>query len=66
MNAFHFELEEDGLGVLTFDLPGEKVNKLSRVVLEELEGLLARLAADARIRGLLLRSGKPDVFIAGA
>jgi 3-hydroxyacyl-CoA dehydrogenase/enoyl-CoA hydratase/3-hydroxybutyryl-CoA epimerase len=66
VNAFHFELEEDGLGVLTFDLPGEKVNKLSRVVLEELEGLLARLAADARIRCLLLRSGKPDVFIAGA
>ena len=25
-----------------------------------------RLAREARIRGLLIRSGKPDVFIAGA
>ena len=28
--------------------------------------MLVRLAREARIRGLLIRSGKPDVFIAGA
>src|SRR4030095_1205917 len=60
------EIREDGLGVATFDLPGEKVNKLSRDVFAELSELLARLQREPRLRGLLLRSGKPDVFIAGA
>src|SRR4030095_8842888 len=60
------EIREDGLGVAIFDLPGEKVNKLSRDVFAELSELLVRLQREPRLRGLLLRSGKPDVFIAGA
>ncbi len=35
-------------------------------VIAELGDVLVRLAREARIRGLLVRSGKPDVFIAGA
>ncbi len=66
MTAFDLKVEEDGLAILTFDLPGEKVNKLSREVLTELADVLVRLTREARIRGLLVRSGKPDVFIAGA
>ncbi len=66
MSAFELQIEEDGLAVLTFDLPGEKVNKFSSAVVGELGDVLVRLAREARIRGLLVRSGKPDVFIAGA
>ena len=66
MTAFDLKVEDDGLAILTFDLPGEKVNKLSTEVIAELGDLLVRLAREARIRGLLIRSGKPDVFIAGA
>ena len=66
MNAFQLDVAADGLGVLTFDLPGEKVNKLSRDVFVELAEVLVRLSQDPRIRSLLVRSGKPDVFIAGA
>ena len=66
MSAVEFRLEEDGLGVLTFDVPGEKVNIFSRAVLSELGELLPRLAAEPRLKSLLVRSGKPDVFIAGA
>ncbi|MGE5277319.1 MAG: 3-hydroxyacyl-CoA dehydrogenase NAD-binding domain-containing protein [Acidobacteriota bacterium] len=64
--AFALEIREDGLGILTFDLPGEKVNKFSRDVLAELAEVLLRLSREPRLRGLLLKSGKPDVFIAGA
>ena len=64
--AFDLALEEDGLAVLTFDLPGEKVNKFSRGVIRELAEVLLRLDREPRIRALLVRSGKPDVFIAGA
>ena len=66
MSAFDLHVEEDGLAVLTFDLPGEKVNKLSADVVAELADVLVRLTREARIRALLVRSGKPDIFIAGA
>jgi 3-hydroxyacyl-CoA dehydrogenase / enoyl-CoA hydratase / 3-hydroxybutyryl-CoA epimerase len=66
VSAFRLDVAPDGLGVLTFDLPGEKVNKLSREVLVELSEMLVRLSQDPRVRGLLVQSGKPDVFIAGA
>src|SRR5262245_37507609 len=66
MSAFTLEVWEDGLGVVTFDLPGEKVNILSREVFAELSELLLRLQREPRLRGLRVRSGKPDVFIAGA
>ncbi|MEX0879304.1 MAG: 3-hydroxyacyl-CoA dehydrogenase NAD-binding domain-containing protein [Thermoanaerobaculia bacterium] len=66
MSAFDLEVEEDGLAILTFDLPGEKVNKFSTAVVAELADVLVRLSREARIRGLLIRSGKPDIFIAGA
>jgi 3-hydroxyacyl-CoA dehydrogenase / enoyl-CoA hydratase / 3-hydroxybutyryl-CoA epimerase len=57
---------EDGIAVVTFDLPGEPVNKLSDAVKVELEALLIRLRDDAAIRAAVLISGKPDSFIAGA
>ena len=66
MNAFDLVIAEDGLGILTFDRPGEKVNTFSREVFEEFAGVLLRLAREPRLRGLLVRSGKPESFIAGA
>src|SRR5713226_1113847 len=66
MNAFQLDIQPDGLGVVTFDLPGEKVNKFSREVFTELSELLVRMSREPRLRGLVFRSGKPDVFIAGA
>ncbi len=66
MTAFTLDLSSDGLAVVTFDLAGEKVNKFSRAVLDELEALVDRLAAEKGARALLVQSGKPDVFIAGA
>ena len=66
MSAFHYELANNGIAILTFDLPGEKVNKLTTAVMNELDRLLDELAADHAIKALVIRSGKPDIFIAGA
>jgi len=66
VSAFTLDIANDGLAILTFDLPGEKVNKFSRPVLAELEEFVGRLTGDTRVRALLIESGKPDVFIAGA
>ena len=64
--AFSLAERGDGIAVLTFDLPGKKVNTLGRAVLTELGGIAHTLAARADLRGLLFRSGKPGQFIAGA
>jgi 3-hydroxyacyl-CoA dehydrogenase/enoyl-CoA hydratase/3-hydroxybutyryl-CoA epimerase len=57
---------EGGVARLVLDLPGEAVNKITRTVREELDQLLARIAADPAARAVALVSGKPDSFIAGA
>ena len=66
MSAFSCEIDKDGIAVLTFDLPGEKVNKLTTPAMDELDRLLDEFAADRQIKALVVRSGKPGIFIAGA
>jgi 3-hydroxyacyl-CoA dehydrogenase/enoyl-CoA hydratase/3-hydroxybutyryl-CoA epimerase len=65
-NSFHLTVEPDGLAVLLFDSPGEKVNKYSTAVMTELDELLDHLANRKDVKALLLVSQKPDIFIAGA
>jgi 3-hydroxyacyl-CoA dehydrogenase/enoyl-CoA hydratase/3-hydroxybutyryl-CoA epimerase len=57
---------EDGVAVLTLDVPGEKLNVLSRAIADEFEAALEELARSRDVKGVVLRSGKPDSFIAGA
>jgi len=57
---------EDGVAVVTLDLPGESVNKFSRAVRTEFAGLLTELEGDAAVRAVVLISGKPEMFVAGA
>ena len=56
----------DGIAVVTFDLPDEPVNKFSTSVAREFAALVDRIERDDSIRGAVLISGKPDIFIAGA
>ncbi len=58
--------DDNGIAVVTFDLPGEPVNKLSSAIAAEFRGVLDRLRGDSAVRGLVLISGKADNFIAGA
>ena len=66
MSALTWVLDENQIAILTFDLKGEKVNKLSFAVVEEAERLFDELARHGGIKGLVFISGKPDNFIAGA
>jgi 3-hydroxyacyl-CoA dehydrogenase/enoyl-CoA hydratase/3-hydroxybutyryl-CoA epimerase len=63
----HWRLERDadGLGWLTLDKHGATMNTLSAPVLDELRTVLADLAAQPP-KGLVIRSGKENGFIAGA
>lgn len=67
--ALTLELPGDGVAWLVFDRPGARVNLLSRDVLARLDAFLGEveaLAADGAVRALIVRSGKPGTFIAGA
>src|ERR1051326_2312778 len=55
-----------GVAQVTIDLPGEPVNKITADMRAELEELIGKLKADGDVRSVILRSGKPDTFIAGA
>ena len=57
---------EDGVAVITFNLPGESVNKFTSGVVDEFASILDRLQRDNDIKAAVLISGKPDMFIAGA
>jgi hypothetical protein len=60
------ELGQDGVMVVTIDVPGEKVNTLGKAMMAEFDALLAELEAPGSVRAMVVRSGKPDNFIAGA
>ncbi|HEX7830617.1 MAG TPA: 3-hydroxyacyl-CoA dehydrogenase NAD-binding domain-containing protein [Thermoanaerobaculia bacterium] len=61
-----FIVERQGeLAIVWFDLPGEKVNKLSTAVLHELAGVVDQLAS-SDARKVIFASRKPAIFIAGA
>jgi 3-hydroxyacyl-CoA dehydrogenase/enoyl-CoA hydratase/3-hydroxybutyryl-CoA epimerase/3-hydroxyacyl-CoA dehydrogenase/enoyl-CoA hydratase/3-hydroxybutyryl-CoA epimerase/enoyl-CoA isomerase len=59
-------MPEPDIAVLTFDAPGKGANVFSRSVLEELDAHLDALEKESNLAGIILRSGKPGQFIAGA
>ena len=65
MSALSLALS-DGIAVITLDVPGESVNVLGSPVIAEMESLLAGIREDPEARAVVLISGKPDNFVAGA
>jgi 3-hydroxyacyl-CoA dehydrogenase/enoyl-CoA hydratase/3-hydroxybutyryl-CoA epimerase len=56
----------DRVAVVVFDLPGEPVNKFTMAARTEFDSLLDDLERDPAVRAVVLLSGKPDTFSAGA
>jgi 3-hydroxyacyl-CoA dehydrogenase/enoyl-CoA hydratase/3-hydroxybutyryl-CoA epimerase len=57
---------DDGVAVITLDLVGESVNKLSRAVKDEFMAAFAALQDNPSVRAIVIISGKPENFVAGA
>jgi 3-hydroxyacyl-CoA dehydrogenase/enoyl-CoA hydratase/3-hydroxybutyryl-CoA epimerase len=57
---------EDGIAVITFDLPNEPVNKFSASVVAGFDAILGELERNTAVKAAVLISGKPEGFIAGA
>lgn len=56
----------EGVARVSLDVHGESVNTISKALRDELSDVLARLGSDAGVRAVVLISGKPESFIAGA
>ena len=66
MTAFATTTTPSGIAILTFDLPGEPVNKFSIATGREFEAAMTGLRDDPAVKAVVFISGKPDSFIAGA
>ncbi|MBZ0328911.1 fatty acid oxidation complex subunit alpha FadB [Halomonas sp. ANAO-440] len=55
----------DDIAMLTFDLKGESINKLSSAVVTELGDAVKAIQSESGLKGLVIGSAK-DVFIVGA
>ncbi len=64
--AIRCTMLEPDIALLTFDVPDKVANTLSSTVLKELSDHLDLLQGREDLAGLILASGKPGMFIAGA
>ncbi|WP_437577539.1 fatty acid oxidation complex subunit alpha FadJ [Sorangium sp. So ce887] len=60
------EVRPDGVGVVTYDVPGEAVNTLKPTFAGDLERIMGQIASNPLIKAAILVSGKADTWIAGA
>jgi len=58
-------IAEDGIATVTVNRP-DKLNALNATVINELAQVVARIAADRAVRGVVLTGAGPKAFVAGA
>src|SRR5437762_3529162 len=66
MSAITITTRPDSVAVLTFDQPGSKANVLTRDLWTEFGEALTAIHTRTDLKGLVLASAKPGIFIAGA
>jgi len=66
MSAFTLTKNENGIAFLSMDVPGESMNTLKADFGTEIDTILNEIQSDSAIKGVVLVSGKPDSFVAGA
>jgi len=59
------EIDDTGIALVTLDMPGRSMNAIDWAFAQALDGAVTALAADGRVTGVILASGKAS-FIAGA
>ena len=64
MADFTYELHDDGVAVITWDVPHKSMNVLTREAFGLVEGLIDQAIADENVKGVVITSGK-DSFAGG-
>jgi 3-hydroxyacyl-CoA dehydrogenase / enoyl-CoA hydratase / 3-hydroxybutyryl-CoA epimerase len=60
------EVSDTGIAILTFDRPDSTANIFDQQTLDEIEEHLGFLESEKSLKGLIIRSAKSKIFIAGA
>ncbi len=64
MADFTYVLHDDGVAVITWDVPGKSMNVLTREAFDLVEGFVDDALADDAVKGVVITSGK-DSFAGG-
>ncbi len=62
---FKFDVDSDGIALITWDMPGKSMNVFTEEVMNELDAIIDRVTSDSGIKGAVVTSGK-DSFSGGA
>jgi 3-hydroxyacyl-CoA dehydrogenase/enoyl-CoA hydratase/3-hydroxybutyryl-CoA epimerase len=65
MANFKFDVDADGIALVTWDMPGRSMNVITAETTAELSAILDKAIADTSIKGIVVTSGK-DAFCGGA
>ncbi|MFC3123372.1 fatty acid oxidation complex subunit alpha FadJ [Agaribacter flavus] len=66
MSAFNLTTREDGIAILTIDVPDESMNTLKADFADDISRILDEIESNAALTGVVVLSGKQGSFIAGA
>jgi len=65
-DSIHYEVDSDGIALLTLDLPGASMNVFNMQLINDLETCVDKVLADDNVKGAVITSGKQGSFLAGA
>ncbi|MGS2721335.1 fatty acid oxidation complex subunit alpha FadJ [Paraglaciecola aestuariivivens] len=65
-SAFTLDVRDDGVAILTMDVPGESMNTLKVEFAEQIQAVLQEIKSNSSIKGVVVISGKDNSFVAGA
>ncbi|WP_260258903.1 fatty acid oxidation complex subunit alpha FadJ [Vibrio intestinalis] len=67
LKAFNLTIDDNNIAWLAIDVPNEKMNTLQAAFADEMEQVFAEIEQHkGALQGLIIHSGKPDNFVAGA
>lgn len=66
LETFKFDIDGDGIAHAAFDVPGRSMNTLTGKAVADIIAIAKEVASNDKIKGLVLSSGKPSGFCAGA
>ena len=66
LETFSFDIDGDGIAHAIFDVPGRSMNTLTGKAIADIIAITREVATNDAITGLVISSGKPSGFCAGA
>ena len=65
-DTIKYDLDADGIAMLTIDLPNQSMNVINADLQRDMNALIEKIGSDDAIKGAVITSGKASGFMAGA